>query len=186
MKVISAFSRNIWHLFISIRLAIVLILILVGLSLAGAILPQAPMGILKDTTEYSMWLQMVIVPKFGIWTYILSFIGLLDVFHSFIFLGTGYLLIVNILCCTANRWNVLRNVASADSVHRPADFYTTGDSCTEINSVPRQASDSARILQKALSKYHYRVIPQRNRIIFTLRRRSMVILSKSRYSVISA
>ncbi len=43
----------IWHLFSSVRLAVILILVLTGLSLLGALLIQIPSEIARDPHLYS-------------------------------------------------------------------------------------------------------------------------------------
>jgi integrase len=72
----------IWRFFKSIKLALVLIIIVVVLSLVSIFLIQAPPGISHGSPEYTVWLENVVRPDFGIWTDTLSFFGLFDVFHS--------------------------------------------------------------------------------------------------------
>ncbi|MCJ7740417.1 hypothetical protein MUP32_03825, partial [Candidatus Microgenomates bacterium] len=61
-----------WRLFSSVRLAVILILVITGLSLLGALLIQVPSEIAKDPQAYSNWVDMVARSKVGVWAPFLS------------------------------------------------------------------------------------------------------------------
>ena len=113
----------IWRFCTSIRLALALILIIIVLGLVSIFLVQAPTGIYTGSPEYTGWLESVVRPDFGIWTDTLAFFGLFDVFHSPLFLGVGTLLMVNILCCTINRWRSVISVLRGGSIPTNPDYY---------------------------------------------------------------
>jgi cytochrome c biogenesis protein len=119
-----------WLLLISPRLALVLIIVIALLCLLG-IFFQAPPSALADSQALDSWIKTNISPKIGILTYAFSFLRLYDVFHSPWFFSAGGLLMLNILCCTLNRW---KNVTASFSGHftRPGDFPTGHDSNAEI------------------------------------------------------
>ena len=59
---------RLWRFFSSVRLALVLMLVLTGLSLIGALLIQAPGDVLADKEAYAFWLESAAAPKYGAWT----------------------------------------------------------------------------------------------------------------------
>ena len=119
----ASFFGYIWRFFISIKLTLVLIVVIVILSLISIFLVQTPSGIDQGSELYNAWLEGVIRPDFGFWTDTLSFFGLFDVFHSFLFLGAGILLMVNIICCTVNRWPAVRGILRGGNIPTSRDYY---------------------------------------------------------------
>jgi cytochrome c biogenesis protein len=93
---------RIWHLFISMRTGLFLMLVLAFLTLAGTVLTQVPAGVQGDAQAYAQWLDSV-RPKYGGWTEILERTGLFSVFSSIWFKGTVVLLVTSILACSVNR-----------------------------------------------------------------------------------
>ena len=94
-----------WRLFSSMRLALILIFIIAGLSLLGVLLIQVPSNVTSDSQLYSYWVDTVARNKLGIWAPFLSFLRLLDIFRSPWFLIAGILLMLNIFICSINRWS---------------------------------------------------------------------------------
>ena len=79
-----------WRFFTSVKLTLVLIIVIVLLSLISAFLIQTPSGIDQGSKPiYTAWLEGVVRQDFSILTDTLSFFGLFDVFHSFLFLDAG-------------------------------------------------------------------------------------------------
>ena len=54
-----------WHLFSSVRLAVILMLVMAGLSLLGALLTQVPPKMARDPLLYSYWVDTV--ARSGVW-----------------------------------------------------------------------------------------------------------------------
>ncbi|HSW59126.1 MAG TPA: cytochrome c biogenesis protein ResB, partial [Dehalococcoidales bacterium] len=109
LKVKPAF-RSVWKFLSSIKLAVILILVLVGLSLIGALVIQVPDELAADSQKYAAWLENTARLQTGVWYPILRLLGLFDVFHSVWFISTGLLLVANICVCSFNRWKPVRSL----------------------------------------------------------------------------
>ncbi|MFH1016312.1 MAG: cytochrome c biogenesis protein ResB [Chloroflexota bacterium] len=145
---------RLWRFFSSVRLALVLMLVLTGLSLIGALLIQAPGDVLVDKEAYAFWLESAAEPKYGAWTPLFSLFRLFDMFHSPWFLGAGALLIISILVCSLNRWQSLRLTLSGGPVKLGETFYTGGNTHGELIT---GASSSPEAVNRVLVKRGYRV-----------------------------
>lgn len=146
--------EKLWRFFSSVRLALVLMLILTGLSLIGALVMQAPGVVIANKDEYAFWLESAAGPKYGAWTPLFSLLRLFDMFHSPWFLGAGALLIVNILVCSLNRWQSLRLSLAGGQVKLPETFYSGGETHAELIT---EAHSSPEAVTRALGKRGYRV-----------------------------
>jgi cytochrome c biogenesis protein len=144
----------IWRFFTSIKLALVLIIIVVVLSLVSIFLIQAPPGISRGSPEYTVWLENVVRPDFGIWTDTLSFFGLFDVFHSPLFLGAGVLLIINIICCTIKRWSAVKAILRGGSIPTSQDYYQNAGL---IHRTTSQQDMAVLSMSNVLLRHRYRV-----------------------------
>lgn len=127
---------RLWHLFISMRFGLVLMLALAVLTLLGAVIVQAPAGLQGDAGAYGTWLEGL-RPKYGGWTGVLDLLGLFNVFGSLLFRTLVLLLATSILACSVNRaprlWRqavhprvvagpgFFEHVRLADEVHTKAD-----------------------------------------------------------------
>ena len=94
----------------SIKLAVILLLILVFLSLVGAFLIQVPADTASDPAAYNLWLQSAAQPKTGAWFGLLRLLGFFNIFHSIWFLATCILLICSIVICNINRFGKIRSL----------------------------------------------------------------------------
>jgi cytochrome c biogenesis protein len=118
--------ERLWHLFISMRFGLVLMLILALFTLAGTLLAQAPAGMRSDPQAYAAWLESI-RPRYGGWTNVLETIGFLDIFDSLLFKGVTILLITSTVACSVNRAPLLwkqttrprMNVTDAFFAHAP-------------------------------------------------------------------
>jgi len=145
-----------WHLFSSVRLALILILVITGLSLLGALLIQVPSEIVTDPQLYSDWVDTAARSKVGVWAPFLSALRLFDVFHSPWFLIAGTLLMLNIFICSVNRWNSIRLSLRGGMVKHKASFYDAGNACAELPTMPVPVVETARISEKVLRARGYR------------------------------
>ena len=110
---VSIFTRNrFWRFLSSVKLAVILLLILVFLSLIGAFLIQVPADTVSDPASYSIWLQTVAQPETGAWFGVLRLLGFFNIFHSVWFLATCILLIGSIVICNISRFGKLRSLIS--------------------------------------------------------------------------
>lgn len=147
---------RLWHLFISMKTGLVLMLALAVLTLIGTVLTQAPAGLQGDPAAYSTWLDGL-RPKYGGWTGVLDVLGLFNVFGSIVFRGLTLLLATSILACSVNRapklWRQAvhpRVVASPglfDHVRLSGDVEATGSEAEALEQ-----------LQGALAHRRFRTI----------------------------
>jgi cytochrome c biogenesis protein len=146
--------RYLWRFFTSIRLTLVLISIIILLGIVSIFLVQSPNGMSYGSAGYYTWLENAVRPDFSIWTDTLSFFGLFDVFHSPLFLGTGILLVINILCCSVNRLPALRNTLTLNLRGKSAaDF----EKSPVILCTGSSATNTVLSITNALMRRNYRV-----------------------------
>jgi cytochrome c biogenesis protein len=93
---------RLWHFLISMKLAIVLMLLFAALTLAGALIIQAPPGVMDDPSARSEWLAGV-RPRFGGWTDIMERLQLFTIFTSVWLRAIGALLAASLIACTVQR-----------------------------------------------------------------------------------
>lgn len=101
-----------WHFLSSMRVAMVIMLVMAGLAVLGAIVMQAPAGIAASPEEMKGWLDEV-RPKYGGWTGIMDALGLFNVFNSIGFRILVASLTISLLACSVHRipgmWRTARN-----------------------------------------------------------------------------
>jgi cytochrome c biogenesis protein len=147
-------AKHVWRFFTSIRLTLVLIVIIISLSLVGIFLIQAPPPISPGSPEYTRWLENVVRPDFGIWTYTLAFFGLFHIFRSPLFPGAGILLMFNILCCIINRWRAIKSTFHRSNIPANPDYYQNAPLIYQTLSSTATAVSSVTSI---LMRYHYNV-----------------------------
>jgi ResB protein required for cytochrome c biosynthesis len=155
LQVDDLFDR-LWHLFISMRTGLALMLGIAALTLVGTVLVQAPAGLQGDPAAYSAWLDGV-RPKYGGWTGILDLLGLFNVFSSVVFRGLTLLLATSILACSVNRaprlWRqavhprVVASPSLFDHVRLSGDVEAAGDQASALD-----------VLKTALAQRRFRTI----------------------------
>jgi cytochrome c biogenesis protein len=155
LQVTDVFDR-LWHLFISMRTGLALILVLAVLSLIGTLLAQAPAGLRSDPQAYADWLTSL-QPKYGGWTGILDKLGFFSIFSSIWFRGTTVLLATSILACSINRAPRLWKQAVHPRIVTSSGFF---DHATLTGSAQVEAGsdDAVGALQKQLRRRGYRTI----------------------------
>ncbi|MEE9202925.1 MAG: cytochrome c biogenesis protein ResB [Dehalococcoidia bacterium] len=154
----NAVARRVWRFFCSVRLALILILVLTGLSVLGALIMQVPPEVKADPADYQWWLNNPARERFGLWAGPLHRLWLFDVFHSPWFLGAGLLLVVNIVVCTLNRWpSVWRSVTQL-RVTLPPQLYETGSNRVQLSSPRLSPEQVEAAVQRVLRRHRYRVL----------------------------
>lgn len=154
-------GKRLWRFFSSVRLAFFLMLVIVSLSLIGALLIQVPADVAADPAIYAAWLEIVAQPKLGLWTPLLSLFGLFNIFHSPWFLGAGALLVVNIVVCSLNRWRRLSSAVAGGPIKQKEAFFLSGTNRVEIASASLISSATIDVLHRVLRAHHYRVRSER-------------------------
>ncbi len=155
---VNAVGSRVWRFFCSVRLALILILVLTGLSVLGALIMQVPPEVKADPADYQWWLDNPARDRFGLWAGPLYRLWLFDIFHSPWFLGAGLLLVANIIVCTLNRWSgIWRNINQL-RVSLPERLYEAGRNRVQLSSshlTPQQAEEA---VQRTLRHHRYRVL----------------------------
>lgn len=147
---------RLWHLFVSMRTGLALMLGIAGLILFGAVIVQAPAGLQADPGAYAAWLDGL-RPKYGGWTAVLDALGLFNVFNSLLFRGLVVLLATSILACSINRAPKLwRQAVHPRTVANPAFFeHVRLAGSVDVPGAPEQALAT---LEGALARRHFRTI----------------------------
>jgi cytochrome c biogenesis protein len=143
------------HLLSSTRFALVLILLIASLVLAGTIIDQAPASAVADQASYTRWLEQA-QGKYGSWTGLLDRLHLFNVFRSLLFRSLLGLLSASVVVCTARRWRGIWNQSFHSQVRVNETFLLHTRFHVQLASVatPAESADSVR---KALSRAGYRV-----------------------------
>ncbi len=147
---------RLWRFFSSTRLAVVLMLVITGLSLLGALLIQVPSEMARDPQLYASWVDTAARSKVGIWAPFLSVLGLFDVFRSPWFLIAGTLLMLNIFICSVNRWSGIRLSLHGGAVKQKEGFYTAGNTIAALSTASVPVVEAAGISEKVLRTRGYR------------------------------
>ena len=95
-------GRRAWHVLISMRTGLALMLALAVLGIMGTLVVQADPRLQGDRLAYGGWLESV-RPRYGGWTGVLDVLGAFSVFSSIWFRGIVALLATSILACSVNR-----------------------------------------------------------------------------------
>jgi cytochrome c biogenesis protein len=148
-----SFGLQVWRFFSSLRLTLILIFILVGLSLIGTFVIQVPSWATTDPNSFEQWLEYVARSQTGVWYPFLHLFGFFNVFHSIWFLGAGALLIINIVICSVNRMRRIRVNISPSDVNRAEGFYKAENSQPALPA----NSETGKQLIKSLKKHRYSV-----------------------------
>jgi cytochrome c biogenesis protein len=153
---VSDIFERLWHLFVSMRTGLALMLGIAVLILFGALIIQVPGGMLADAAAYAAWLDSV-RPKYGGWTGILDALGLFNVFGSLVFRGLVVLLGTSIVACSINRTPKLWRQAVHPRVEANKAFF---DHVRLSGSVELPASPAASLerLQGTLAKRGFRTL----------------------------
>jgi cytochrome c biogenesis protein len=158
--------ERLWRIFTSMRTALILILALAALALAGAVLVQAPAGFNTDPQGYAAWLDGL-RPKYGGWVPVLDRLGLFSVFQSLWFKGILVGLTTSILACSVNRFRGLWKTAVRPRTRMAGTFF---------DHAPQQATlDAGAALDTAadtaiavLAAHRFRTVLERERDVVHL------------------
>jgi cytochrome c biogenesis protein len=150
--------ERLWHLFISMRTGLALILGLALLTLVGTVVAQVPAGMAADPEAYAAWLDGV-RPKYGGWTNVLEALGLFSVFASIWFKSLVVLLSTSILACSVNRAPRLWKQAVHPRMVMSPGFYQHA-ALQAVMDVPAQPGPAGEALQRELRANRYRTVIQ--------------------------
>jgi cytochrome c biogenesis protein len=152
--------ERLWHLFISMKTGLVLILGLAVLGLIGTLLIQAPSGLEGDPQAYAVWLDSV-RPKYGGWTGVFGALGLLSVFSSVWFKGIVVLLTTSVLACSVNRAPYLWKQATRPRLNMTDTFFAHAP-LNATMAGPADLDAAAAEVESAFRSHHYRTMVEKD------------------------
>ncbi len=153
----SALDR-LWRLLISMKLALVLMLVFAALTLVGTLVIQAPAGVAGDAQARAGWLAEI-RPRFGGWTDLMDRLQVFDIFTSVWVRVVGALLAASLIACTVHRipgtWRTTRKphvtVGPAFFEHAPQH---------EAMTFQRKRGDVLAEADKVLRRHRYGTITE--------------------------
>ena len=145
-----------WHQLTSMRVAMLLMILLALLCVAGSIFVQMPTGTDGDAATKQMFLDSVL-PKYGGWTYLLDAVGLLNVFNSLIFKVLVTALVISLIACTVHRIPGVWRTATKPRIDVGPGFFEHAPQREQI-VVHATGGEALETIQKVLKKRHYRVL----------------------------
>ncbi len=146
--------HRLWQLLLSVRTALVLILLLAVATLAGTLIIQTPAAIPLTGPDHDEWLDTV-RPRFGMWTDALAFVGLFSVFRTWWFAALVIALAVCITACSIHRTGVISREVFRPHVRLAASmFERDGTAVAAVAADTRAAGDA---LRGVLGRQRYRV-----------------------------
>ena len=147
--------KRLWQLLVSVRTALVLILLLTAGTLAGTLIIQVPQNIPLGSPDHVQWLAKV-RPRFGAWTDVMALLDLFTVFRSWWYQALVLALLLSIGACSIHRWRVItREVFHPPLRVAPALFERPG---TDAGDLAVDARSAAAELERALRARGHRVI----------------------------
>lgn len=148
--------QRVWHLFISMRTGLALILAASLLGILGSLLAQAPTGLTSDPQAYAQWLASV-RPRYGGWTDVLDTLGLFSIFSSVWFRGVVALLMASVIACSIHRTPVLWRQARAPQQRMSASFFDHAAMRATVTST-RAVAEAADHAASSLRHKRYRTL----------------------------
>ena len=149
-------GARLWHVFISMRTGLALMLGLAALGLIGTLLAQADPALQGDRQAYAAWLESV-RPRYGGWTGVLDALGLFTIFSSIWFRGIIVLLATSVLACSANRAPHLWRQAVHPRTNVGESFFAHAPLSASIAS-PTDPDAALAEVRAAFRARHFRTI----------------------------
>jgi cytochrome c biogenesis protein len=148
--------EGLWHFLSSMRFAMVLILALAVLGVVGALVIQAPPGVVADPAAKAEWLD-TIRPRFGGWTGPMDSIGLFNVFNSLIFRILIAALTISLIACSVHRLPGMIRTSTKPRVDVGPAFFEHAPQHEAI-VVRHTAAETRALIEGVLQGHHYRTL----------------------------
>lgn len=145
-----------WHFISSMRLAMVIMLAIAVLGVAGSILMQIPRDVVGDPAREQLWVESV-RPRYGGWTDVFNTLGLLNVFNSIVFRILVAALTISLIACSIHRIPGIIRTARNPRVDVGPAFFEHAPQHEAI-VVRRTAAETAAILTGVLRARRYRTL----------------------------
>ena len=148
--------EGLWHLLTSMRVAMIIMLLIAVMGIAGSLIIQMPNGVAGDPAARADWLNGV-RPRFGSWTDILNGLQLFEVFNSIVFRVLMALLTISLIACSVHRIpGIVRTISKPRVDVGPAFFQHAPQHETIVaRQAPAQSRD---IVVALLRKRGYRAL----------------------------
>lgn len=148
---------RLWQLLLSVRTALVLILLLTAATFAGTMIIQLPTNIPPGSTDHVQWLEKI-RPRFGIWTDTLALLGLFTVFRSWWYQLLVVALLLSVGACSIHRWRVITREVFHPHVRVAATLFERPG--TDAANVAADGRTAASELRRILAARGQRVIAE--------------------------
>lgn len=151
-----------WSLFSSVKLAIVLILCLMAISIIGVFISQAPAEVISSPDDYAAWVLANAQVQYHSFTGLMDWMQLFTIFRSWYFKTLLVLLAVNILVGgMLNRWPGIWQKFRHPHLKRNEGFYRNSPVKVGLTVGAEDASTATTVaqLEAFWRKRGYRVTP---------------------------
>lgn len=150
--------RRVWHLLISLKLAVILLLAILLAAFLSTLFPQLPPGVAADPETRSLWLAMA-QKKYGLLFGPSHALGLFEFSRTWWFRLLLAGLFLNTLACTVNRLGSIWRTVFRPRVKPSSVVFERG-----VNRVSLKGDSSDKVIEAvkgALSKRRYRLSVRR-------------------------
>ncbi|MBU6424664.1 MAG: cytochrome c biogenesis protein ResB [Chloroflexi bacterium] len=147
--------HRVWQLLLSVRTALVLILLLAAGTLAGTLVAQAPAAVPLTGPAHDQWLEGI-RPRFGVWTDALAYLGVFNVFRTWWYEALLAALALSITACSVHRAGVLWRESYRPHLRLAASMFDRPATAAATAAGDERAS--AASLRGALARRGYRVV----------------------------
>lgn len=156
MDRVDAALEGLWHLLTSMRVAMVLMIALAILALAGSLLVQMTADQAADPAQHAQFIEMV-RPKYGGWVTLIDAVGLFNVFTSLLFRVLMAALSISLIACTVHRIPGAWRTATKPRIDVGPNFFEHAPQREQI-AVHATSAETLSAVQTVLGKRHYRML----------------------------
>ncbi len=149
--------ERLWRLLTSMRFALVLILVLAALTMAGTVIGQATGDTLSNADARAEFLATAGKQWYGSIVGILEPLQLFNVFHSWWFLGAAALLVASIVACSVQRTGGLWRTATRPNV-APGPAFFEHAPYREALAFRQSPAEVADQVAAVLRRHHFRAV----------------------------
>ena len=150
--------ESLWHTLTSMRVAMVLMIVLAVLCVAGSLIIQMTAAQAADPASHAEFLDMI-RPRFGGWTTVMDAAGLFNIFNSLIFIVLVTALMISLIACSVHRVPGAWRTATKPRVDVGPSFFEHAPQRESI-VVHASSADALATVQSVLKKRRYRTLTQ--------------------------
>ncbi|MDE3194581.1 MAG: cytochrome c biogenesis protein ResB [Chloroflexota bacterium] len=147
--------RRVWQLLLSVRTALVLILLLAAATLVGTLVIQAPAVVPLAGPDRDAWLDKV-RPRFGVWTDALALIGVFNVFRTWWYEALLGALALSVSACSIHRARTLWRESYRPHLRLAASMFERPTAAAATTTARLETAVAS--LRRALARRGYRVV----------------------------